>query len=68
MMAAALLLNGCARLLHGFAPDCHKRQEYQRAAQVAPLAGAARIGFAEYPRGAGDPDGRGLRSPATRSA
>ena len=37
MMAAALLLNGCSRLLHGFAPDCHKRQEYQRAAQVAPL-------------------------------
>jgi uncharacterized lipoprotein len=37
MMAAALLLNGCARLLHGFAPDCHKRQEYQRAAQMAPL-------------------------------
>ena len=37
MMAAALLLNGCTRLLHGFAPDCHKRQEYQRAAQAAPL-------------------------------
>ena len=37
MIAAVLLLNGCTRLLHGFARDCHKPQEYQRAAQVAPL-------------------------------
>ncbi len=37
MMAAALFLDGCSRMLHGFAPDCHKPQEYQRAAQVAPL-------------------------------
>jgi uncharacterized lipoprotein len=37
MIAAALSVNGCARLLHGFAPDCHKPQEYQRATQVAPL-------------------------------
>jgi uncharacterized lipoprotein len=37
IIAAALLINGCARILHGFAPDCHKRQEYQRATQVAPL-------------------------------
>ena len=35
-IAAAALLSGC-RLLHGFSPDCHKAQEYQRAVQVAPL-------------------------------
>jgi uncharacterized lipoprotein len=35
-IAAAVLLNGC-RLVHGFQPDCHKRQEYQRAVQRAPL-------------------------------
>lgn len=34
--AAAVLLNGC-RLIHGVEPDCHKRQEYQRAVQLAPL-------------------------------
>jgi uncharacterized lipoprotein len=37
IMAAGVLLSGCSHFLHGFAPDCHKRQEYQRAAQVAPL-------------------------------
>ena len=37
VIAAAILCNGCARLLHGFAPDCHKPQEYQRAVQKAPL-------------------------------
>jgi uncharacterized lipoprotein len=37
MVAAAAALCGCARLLHGFAPDCHKPQEYQRAVQVPPL-------------------------------
>lgn len=37
MIGAAMLLNGCARLFHGFAPDCHKPQEYQRAAQMPPL-------------------------------
>jgi len=37
LIAAAMLLDGCARLLHGFAPDCHKPQEYQRAVQAAPL-------------------------------
>jgi uncharacterized lipoprotein len=36
-IAALTLVNGCARLLHGFAPDCHKPQEYQRAVQRAPL-------------------------------
>jgi uncharacterized lipoprotein len=36
-MVAATLLGGCARILHGFAPDCHKPQEYQRAAQMPPL-------------------------------
>jgi uncharacterized lipoprotein len=30
-------LSGCAKLLHGFAPDCHKPQEYQRAVQVPGL-------------------------------
>ena len=33
VLAVAALSNGCARLLHGFAPDCHKPQEYQRAVQ-----------------------------------
>ncbi|HTV97708.1 MAG TPA: hypothetical protein VME42_17040 [Steroidobacteraceae bacterium] len=37
MIAAALALGGCTRLLHGFEPNCHKRQEYQRAVQRAPL-------------------------------
>jgi uncharacterized lipoprotein len=37
LLAAALLLGGCARILHGFAPDCHKPQEYQRAVQKPPL-------------------------------
>ncbi len=36
-IAAAMLMSGCARLLHGFAPDCHKPQEYQRAVQKPPL-------------------------------
>ena len=36
LIAAAVLLNGC-HLLHGFQPDCHKRQEYQRAVQLPPL-------------------------------
>lgn len=35
-VAAAVLLNGC-RLIHGYQPDCHKTQEYQRAVQRAPL-------------------------------
>jgi uncharacterized lipoprotein len=37
MVAAAISLSGCHRLLHGFAPDCHKPQEYQRAVQVPGL-------------------------------
>jgi uncharacterized lipoprotein len=37
VIAAAILSGGCARLLHGFAPDCHKPQEYQRAVQKPPL-------------------------------
>jgi uncharacterized lipoprotein len=37
VIAVAILSNGCSRLLHGFAPDCHKPQEYQRAVQKAPL-------------------------------
>ncbi len=37
ILAAGLLLGSCARILHGFAPDCHKPQEYQRAAQLPPL-------------------------------
>jgi uncharacterized lipoprotein len=35
-----VLLSGCTLfhgLFHGFAADCHKPQEYQRAAQVPPL-------------------------------
>lgn len=36
LIAAAPLMDGC-RLVHGFEPDCHKPQEYQRAVQVAPL-------------------------------
>ncbi|HEX3846161.1 MAG TPA: hypothetical protein VHV81_02170 [Steroidobacteraceae bacterium] len=35
-VAAAALLGGC-HLLHGFEPNCHKPQEYQRAGEVAPL-------------------------------
>jgi uncharacterized lipoprotein len=37
VVAVATASGGCARLLHGFAPDCHRPQEYQRAVQVAPL-------------------------------
>ena len=37
LIAVAMLSSGCARLLHGFAPDCHKPQEYQRAVQKPPL-------------------------------
>ena len=37
LLAAAVLASGCARILHGFAPDCHKPQEYQRAVQRPPL-------------------------------
>lgn len=37
VIAVAILCNGCARVLHGFAPDCHKPQEYQRAVQKPPL-------------------------------
>jgi uncharacterized lipoprotein len=37
VIAVAILSNGCSRLLHGFAPDCHKPQEYQRAVQKSPL-------------------------------
>jgi uncharacterized lipoprotein len=37
LAAAGTALCGCAKLLHGFAPDCHKPQEYQRAVQAAPL-------------------------------
>ncbi len=38
IIAAAVVLNGCHfHWLHGFAPDCHKPQEYQRAVQLAPL-------------------------------
>jgi uncharacterized lipoprotein len=37
LIAAGVLSSGCARLLHGFAPDCHKPQEYQRAVQKPPL-------------------------------
>jgi uncharacterized lipoprotein len=37
VIAVGLLANGCSRLLHGFAPDCHKPQEYQRAVQKPPL-------------------------------
>jgi uncharacterized lipoprotein len=37
VIAAAIFCNGCARLVHGFAPDCHKPQEYQRAVQKPPL-------------------------------
>ena len=37
LIAVAILSSGCTRLLHGFAPDCHKPQEYQRAVQKPPL-------------------------------
>jgi uncharacterized lipoprotein len=37
VVAAATALGGCAKLLHGFAPDCHKPQEYQHAVQVPTL-------------------------------
>jgi uncharacterized lipoprotein len=37
LIVVAILSSGCARVLHGFAPDCHKPQEYQRAAQRPPL-------------------------------
>jgi uncharacterized lipoprotein len=35
--AAVTALGGCHKILHGFAPDCHKPQEYQRAVQVPSL-------------------------------
>jgi uncharacterized lipoprotein len=37
VVAAITTLGGCAKILHGFAPDCHKPQEYQRAVQVPAL-------------------------------
>ena len=37
LVALGVLSSGCAHLLHGFAPDCHKPQEYQRAVQKPPL-------------------------------
>jgi uncharacterized lipoprotein len=37
LIALGVLSSGCSRLLHGFAPDCHKPQEYQRAVQKPPL-------------------------------
>jgi uncharacterized lipoprotein len=37
LIALAIVSSGCTRLLHGFAPDCHKPQEYQRAVQKPPL-------------------------------
>jgi hypothetical protein len=36
LIAAATLLSGC-HLFSKLTPDCHSRQEYQRAGQVAPL-------------------------------
>jgi uncharacterized lipoprotein len=36
LIATAVLLNAC-RWVHGFQADCHKPQEYRRAAQLAPL-------------------------------
>jgi uncharacterized lipoprotein len=35
--AAAALLSGCSHIMSRLNPDCHTRQEYQRAVQVAPL-------------------------------
>jgi uncharacterized lipoprotein len=37
VIALGVICGGCSRLLHGFAPDCHKPQEYQRAVQRPPL-------------------------------
>ena len=37
LIVVTILSSGCARILHGFAPDCHKPQEYQRAVQRPPL-------------------------------
>ena len=34
---AATLLSGCHHIMSRLNPDCHVRQEYQRAQQVAPL-------------------------------
>jgi uncharacterized lipoprotein len=36
IVAAAALMSGC-HLFSKLTPDCHTRQEYQRAGQVAPL-------------------------------
>ena len=36
LMAATVLMSGC-HLFSKMSPDCHAPQEYQRAAQVAPL-------------------------------
>lgn len=36
LIAAAALMSGC-HLFGKLTPDCHTRQEYQRAGQVAPL-------------------------------
>ena len=36
-LAAATLLGGCSHIVSRLNPDCHTRQEYQHATQVAPL-------------------------------
>ena len=54
LIAVAIVLSGCARLLHGFAPDCHKPQEYQRAVQKPPLQVPVGLDTPEYHGGAGD--------------
>jgi uncharacterized lipoprotein len=35
--ATAVLLSGCHHFMNRLNPDCHVRQEYQQALQVAPL-------------------------------
>jgi len=49
--ATALLLSGCYhRILARLNPDCHVKQEYQHAGQVAPL---------KVPQGLDDPNTQG---------
>jgi uncharacterized lipoprotein len=36
-IAAVTLTSGCSHIINRLNPDCHTRQEYQHASQVAPL-------------------------------
>jgi uncharacterized lipoprotein len=48
--AAGVLMSGCSHIVRRLNPDCHVRQEYQHATQVAPL---------KVPEGLDTPNTRG---------